>query len=207
MSGRQKDSLPESQSTGTPGELETPQPLTGWADELAQFLPQQGVEAVEPCPSPEPEAEPQPQVTTLTPQDLNAPMMTVVENGKEIVRPDVIKTVVELGSLGQLVKIRKALERDHIQGKQDPRDLEATEEPQHVNLVDDWPNTPWATAYFFNRGPNSVSLAINKARPFVELRPGEDQELDFTKADSRIWFIEYECASGETASLKATGKY
>jgi len=134
-------------------------------------------------------------------------MMTVVEDGKEIVRPDVIKAVVDLGSLGQLVRIRKSLERDHIQGKHDPRNLDATDEYQHINLIDNWPNTPWATAYFFNRGPNSVSIAVNKARPWVELRIGEDQELDFTKADSRIWFIEYQCDPGETASVKATGKY
>jgi len=134
-------------------------------------------------------------------------MTTVVEDGREIVRPDVIKAVVELGSLGQLVRIRKAAEREHIKGQQDPRNLDATEDYATIDLIEDDPHTAWATGYFFNRGPNSVYLAINKARPFVELKIGEDQAVDFTKADTRIWYIEYGCDDGETASLKAVGKY
>lgn len=214
MSGQQKDSPPKSQSTGTPGELETPRPLGSWADELAQFLPQEGVEALEPsapAPAPgEPEPrppEPQPQTTTLMPQSVDVPMMTVVEDGKEVVRPDVIKAVVDLGSLGQLVRIRKSLEKDHIQGLQDPRNLALTGEYQWIHLLDDWPHTPWATAYFYNRGPDSAFIAVNKARPWVELALGEDEELDFTKSESRIWFIEYQCNSGETAAVRGMGKY
>lgn len=214
MSGQQTDSQPKSPSTGTPRELESPQPLDNWADELTQFLPQEGVEVLEPsAPAPAPDEpaarppEPPPQIQTLTPRAVDVPMTRVVEDGKEVVRPDVIRAVVELGSLGQLVKIRKAAEREYIQGKQDPRNLSATEDYQHIHLIDDPPHAPWATAYFYNRGPDSAFIAVNKARPWVELALGEDEELDFTKSESRIWFIEYQCNSGETATVRAMGKY
>ena len=219
MSGQQTDSQPKSPSTGTPRELDSPQPLGNWADELTQFLPQEGVEVLEPstpapapdepaAPPPEPSApEPQPRTTILTPQRADVPMTRVVEDGKEVVRADVIKAVVELGSLGQLVRIRKAAERELIKGEQDPRNLAVTEDYQHIHLINDPPHAPWATAYFYNRGPDSAFIAVNKARPWVELALGEDQELDFTKSESRIWFIECQCNSGETATVRAMGKY
>ncbi|GAI59664.1 unnamed protein product, partial [marine sediment metagenome] len=35
----------------------------------------------------------------------------IIEEGKEIVRPDALQAVVQLAQLGQLTKIRKALEK------------------------------------------------------------------------------------------------
>lgn len=219
MSGQKKVSQPESQSTETPRELESPQVVKSWADEIAHLIevkearPETLPEA-EPIPEPpqlttppRPEPAPTRSISTISPQDITVPMMKVVEDGKEVVRPDVINAVVQLGTLGQLARIRRSLEREHFRGKLDNRDLKATDEYQHINLIDDWPNTPWASAYFFNDGPNGVYIAINRNRPFRHLASKEDLRLDFIKADKRIEFIEYYCDSGETATLNALGKY
>lgn len=219
MSGQKKVSPPESSSTETPRELESPQPVESWADEIAHLIDgvketrPEALPEAEPIPEPPqlttpPRPEPAPtSISTISPQDITVPMMKVIEDGREVVRPDVIQAVVQLGTLGQLARIRRSLEREHFRGELDNRDLEATDEYQHINLIDDWPNTPWATAYFFNDGPNGVYIAINKNRPFRHLASKENLELDFTKSDKRIEFIEYYCDSGETATVNALGKY
>lgn len=219
MNGTKKVSPRESSSTETPRELETPQPVESWVDEIAHLidevkgaLPETLPEA-EPIPEPHQLTTPRPapaptrSISTISPQDITVPMMRVVEDGKEVVRPDVIQAVVQLGTLGQLARIRRSLEREHFRGELDNRDLEATDEYQHINLIDDWPNTPWVSAYFFNDGPDGVYIAINKNRPFRHLSIRQDLRLDFIKADKRIEFIEYYCDSGETATVNALGKY
>lgn len=205
MNGTKKVSPRESSSTETPRELETPQPVESWVDEIAHLID----EVKGALPETLPEAEPAPtrSISTISPQDITVPMMRVVEDGKEVVRPDVIQAVVQLGTLGQLARIRRSLEREHFRGELDNRDLEATDEYQHINLIDDWPNTPWVSAYFFNDGPDGVYIAINKNRPFRHLVYKYDVRLDFIKAEKRIEFIEYYCDSGKTATVNALGKY
>jgi hypothetical protein len=138
------------------------------------------------------------------PQPFN---VKVIENGREVMRPDVVNAVVNLGMLGQLSRIRKALERENFQGKPDYLELSATDEDQYVDLLERGPNTPWAKATILNRGPDTAYFSINKARPFTPLYVGEPYIIDFIKADQRIEYIEYHCDSGETATLDARGKY
>lgn len=174
---------------------------------MAQFLaPGDKLAVKEPQTSQRPPApariEPQKHLSIISPQSLQ-----VVEDGKEVVRPDVMLSVLLLDGVDQLFRIRKSLEREQFQGKIDHRDLNATDEYQHIDLIDEWPHTPWATAYFYNRGPNSVYISANEHRPFLKLLIKEDYSLDFTKADRRIDFIEYYCDTGETATVSTIGKY
>jgi hypothetical protein len=144
----------------------------------------------------------------VTPKEVRAPDIKVVDDeGKEIVRPDVLQAVVQLAQLGQLVRIRKSLEREHIEGKLLSVTLNATEEYESLDLIKTHPFAPLATGSFVNKGPDPVSLAINKQRPFHRLDKGDSIPVDLTKADERIYFIEYRCDPGQTASIRALGKY
>lgn len=144
----------------------------------------------------------------LNPKELNLSNIKVVdEEGREIIRPDVITAITQLASLAQLSKIRKSLEKEEYQGAQDSRTLSATDVYQVVDLVRNFPSIPWATASFVNDGPDTVYIGINRqARPAI-LLDGEDYKADFTKADRRIELIFYWCDAGETASVRVVGKY
>ncbi len=144
----------------------------------------------------------------VTPRELNLPVKVVDDEGKEIVRPDVLQAVVQLASLGQLARIRKSVEKEEFEGKKDSRTLNATDQLQWIDLIDRYPNKPWATATFFNDGPvNRVYIAINDAYDWTLLNFGETLPVDYTKADKRISLIYYRCDAGNTASVRVVGKY
>ena len=149
--------------------------------------------------------------STIIPSELGKslaiPQVKVIEDGKEIVRPDVLQAVVQLAILGQLSKIRKSLEKEEFQGEIDPRTFSASDQLQWVDLIDRHPNTPWATATFFNDGPDPVYIALNNALNWTPINSGETLVPDFTKADERISLIYYKCDAGKTASVRAVGKY
>lgn len=154
--------------------------------------------------------------SVVTRRELDALNIPVVdEEGKEIVRPDVVQAVVQLASLAQLARIRKSLEKEEFEGKVDSKTLDATDRPWGVDLVSQPPYRAWSTASFFNDGDISTSppgettvyISINRPSYPVTLKYGESYSVDFTKADRRIEFIYYWCALGETASVRAVGKY
>lgn len=147
-------------------------------------------------------------LSIVTPAELNAPQIKVVEDGKEVVRPDVIAAVTQLASLAQLVKIRKSLEKEGFEGKEDPRTFSATGTIQYISLIHDYPYTPWATAYFYNDDPsNAVYISINNPWDWNEIKSGEDSFKDRLKADKRIELVYYKCDPGGTASVRVVGKY
>ena len=131
----------------------------------------------------------------------------IIEDDKEIVRPDVVDAVTQLAILGQLAKIRKSLQRQEFEGREDPRTLNATDELQFFSLIDRYPNTPWIRAYFINKGPKTVLIAVNYPYDQIELGVWESRLVDRAKADERISTIFYVCNPGETASVSATGEY
>lgn len=148
--------------------------------------------------------------TVINPSELGkqlVPQTKVVDDeGREIVRPDVLQAVVQLATLGQLTRIRRSLEKEEFEGELDPRTLGATDVTQCLEL-DQYPNVPWATATAFNDGPNRVFIAINGLAKPVTLNLNEGMSLDFTKADMRIKSVYYWCGPGDTASVRAVGKY
>ena len=138
----------------------------------------------------------------------------VIEEGKEIVRPDVLQAVVQLAQLGQMVKIRKALEKEEFKGKQYSITLNASDSPEVYDLTRRPPHIAWATASFFNDGDPadptaeiSVYIAINDWIGALTLKKGETHTADFAKADRRIEQVYYWCNQGETASVRVVGKY
>jgi hypothetical protein len=133
----------------------------------------------------------------------------VIEDGHEVgpLPPGEMQEIIQLAQLGQMVRIRKSLEREHFQGKVDSRDLNCTEERQFVDLTMNWPEVPWATASFHNYGPNTAYIGINDTAMEHPLEIDEDFSVDLTKGDRRIDVIYYWCGKGETALLRVVGKY
>lgn len=109
--------------------------------------------------------------------------------------------------LKEISVIKESLKRQEYQGRIDPRTLEASDTDKHIDLIKEYPNTPWLTAYFFNDGPDSVYIAINRADEFKELEFGDDYTIDFSRGDKKIELIYYKCDSGETASVDVIGKF
>jgi len=214
LSGTKKVSPQESSSTGTPRELESPQALESWADDIAHLIDKrkearpEALPEAEPIPEPRPEPAPTRSISTISPQDMTVPMIKVIEDGKEVVRPDVIQTVVQLGTLGQLARIRRSLERDHFKGKIDTRELPVTDKFQFIDLVEDWPNTPWVSFFIINHGPNTAKIQINGLHEtWIKIRKNETRTINHSKADERIKRIAYQCDLGETALLEIEGAY
>lgn len=132
----------------------------------------------------------------------------VDESGKKVIRPDILQMVTQLASLGQLARIRKSLEKEDFEGKLDPRTLDATDELQWLDLVQDHPFKPWVSAYFVNNGDDSVYIMINDSREKRhKINKNETLTLDHSHADERIERIFYVCDAGETASVRVTGQW
>ena len=138
----------------------------------------------------------------------NPKLKVVDENGKEIVRPDVIQAVMQFAQVAQLTRIRKSLEKQDLKGELDPRDIGATEKKQFLDLITDRPYQPWINAFFVNDGPDTVYLFINRIKDTPHtLKTGETLTLDHSHASERISQIFYYCDAGETASVRVTGQY
>ncbi len=107
-----------------------------------------------------------------------------------------------------LREVEKSQKKEEFEGKKDSRTLNATDQLQWIDLINRFPNKPWATATFFNDGPvNRVYIAINDPLDWTPLNFGETLPVDYTKADERISLIYYRCDAGATASVRAVGKY
>ncbi|MBA7623228.1 hypothetical protein ES703_30621 [subsurface metagenome] len=144
-------------------------------------------------------------------QGATIPRIRVVDDdGRETVGEldvGLVNMVVSLGQLGQMAKVRKALERTQYQGKIISKTIPVTDQGVDLHLLEVDPYMPWATASFVNKGPDSVKVAINRQRPFHTLDKGDSIPADFTNADTRIEFIEAITDPGETASVRCLCKY
>jgi len=139
--------------------------------------------------------------------ELKSLVPQIIEEGKTVVRPDVIQAVTQLAQLGQLVKIRKSLEKEEYEGILDQRTLASTDATNYIDLINSHPYKPWIDAYFYNDGANEIYIAINRPVDFHRIEPTESLALDFSNADRRIELIYYRCDPGETTSVRALGKY
>jgi len=143
----------------------------------------------------------------LLPKDMQESFPQVVdESGQEIVRPDVLQTITQLATLGQLAKIRKHLETEKFEGKFDPRTVEATEQARVLDLVGSYPYTPWINAFIINDGPDSAFLSFNEYHPH-KINKGETLTVDQSHAEERLRLVFYGCEAGGTATLRIIGQY
>jgi len=149
------------------------------------------------------------------PEDLEVQIdprkVNVTENGKKIMRPDVMQTLTSFAQLAQLNKIRKQLDRERFEGKTDSRTLEVTDELQSLNLTYDYPFVPWISAFIINYGPDAVYVAINNINDdpncWHEIKADETRTLSQSGAEERIEQFFYKCDEGETALLTVEAQY
>lgn len=136
--------------------------------------------------------------------------VNVTEDGKKVMRPDVLQTLTSFAQLAQLNRIRKQVEKERFEGRTDSRTLEVTDELQVLNLIYDDPYVPWINAFIINDGPDTVYTAINnidKPNCWHEIRVDETRVLDQSGADERIGLLFYRCNAGETASVRVEAHY
>ncbi|MBA7698131.1 hypothetical protein ES703_106806 [subsurface metagenome] len=145
--------------------------------------------------------------------------ITIYERGKPEVSRRIDPKVLELILLDDIQvgisKLNRHLEKSEFEGKLDPRTLSVTDEIQDLDLIKEWPYTPWITASFFNDGdistdpPSEVTayIFINRVGKWIPLKKGEGIDMDFAKGDERIYTIRHKCDKGETASVRVVGKY
>jgi hypothetical protein len=149
------------------------------------------------------------------------------EQSMERVSPNVPQAVVALAQLGQLVRIRRALEheqsganilgemvrirraleRQQFKGNVREVTLACTAQRQEL-LPTNYPFLPEAiTVVFFNDGPDTAYISINDANLLFTVRVSESHPIDFSKADQRIDSLYYWCDSGNSASVRLVLKY
>ena len=152
--------------------------------------------------------------TTIIPSELGKALARptvvtpkILEDGKEVVRPDVLQAVTQLAQLGQLAKIRKSIDRQNFEGVEDPRTLNATDQLQWLDLIKYHPNTPWIGAFFINHGPDEVMIGLNQPDRMFTMLPDATRTVTHTGAEERIRIIYYQCHTGETALVTVTGSY
>lgn len=152
------------------------------------------------------------------------------DSGKPLVGPDldaVLKRVAEMAQVAQLARIRKAIEqgqanqvkelgsirrslkRQEFQGITEELTLSCTSQVSWVGI--DIGNVrlqaPWITVSFVNDGPNDAFISVNRQSYPFTIKIHDVYPIDFSRADQRLEEIYYYCAAGETASVRAVGKY
>lgn len=148
------------------------------------------------------------------PEDLEVQIdpskVNITEDGKKVMRPDILQTLTGFAQLAQLNRIRKQVEKERFEGITDSRTLKANDKLQVLNLIYDDPYIPWINAFIINDGPNTVYIAINndnKPNCWHEIRVDETRVLDQSSADERIGLLFYRCGEGETASVRVEAHY
>jgi len=107
-----------------------------------------------------------------------------------------------------LMEVNQHLKKAEFKGVADPRTIPITDELQEINLVRNWPFTPWITAFFINDGPDIARIGINQPHrdKFFELGVDETRTIDHAHADERIHHIYCVCDAGDTASVRMEGQ-
>lgn len=125
----------------------------------------------------------------------------------ERISPNVPQAVVALAQLGQLVRIRRALERQQFEGAVAEITLACTDQQQFV-VQSDYPFLEQlATAVFFNDGPDTAYISVNNSNLPFTVKKNESHPIDFSKADRRIEHLSYWCDVGNTAAVRLGVKY
>lgn len=106
-----------------------------------------------------------------------------------------------------IAPVAQVLQAQAFQGKSDPREVKASAKLKWIDLIHDYPYTPWISAYFVNDGPYPVEVAINYPNDRFTLNPGETTVVNRSGAQERIAIIFFLCKEGETASVRVTGEY
>lgn len=101
----------------------------------------------------------------------------------------------------------QAIQAQAYSGQEDPRTIHATNVLSWINLLYDYPFTPWISAYLINDGPGTVEIGINYPDDRFTMNPGETITVTRSGAEERIKAIYFICRPGLHADLRITGVY
>ncbi len=132
--------------------------------------------------------------------NFNPSQVEVVQDGKNVMRPDVMNFLMLASIASQAVKIRKYFDDRTPNGLIQPFTVSVTAVRQLVRL-------PWdaQSATFINDGPNPVRIWINSTqRPSHTSNPGEVFNIDFEVHKLKQFYLQ--CGPGNTASVRVTAQ-
>lgn len=92
-------------------------------------------------------------------------------------------------------------------GDTDPRTVHVTNMLSWINLIHDYPFTPWISAYFINDGPSAIEVGINYPDDRFTINPDETVTVKRGGAEERIRIIFFICRPGLKAIVRVTGEY
>jgi len=93
------------------------------------------------------------------------------------------------------------------QGVANPRTVKVTNKFSWINLVHEYPFTPWISAFFINDGPSAVEVGINYPDNRFTINPNETRTITRTGAEERIKILFFVCYPGLNASVRVEGEY
>jgi len=101
----------------------------------------------------------------------------------------------------------QAIQAQAYSGQEDPRTVPVTNILSWINLLYDYPFTPWISAYFINDGPGTVEIGINYPDDRFTMNPGETITITRSGAEERIKAIYFIARPGLGATVRVTGVY
>jgi len=129
--------------------------------------------------------------------NFNPSQVEVVQDGKNVMRPDVMNFLMLASIASQTVKIRKYFDDRKPTGRVDNFVVQATEKIHHLYIP-----YPGQSLAVLNDGPKQVAVWVNNLanrEPHV-MAVGEGYYLDFET--HAIHHIHSQCNPGDTAQLR-----
>jgi hypothetical protein len=148
------------------------------------------------------------QLTSKLSEALGALSATETDDqSRERISSNVPQAVVALAQLGQLVRIRRALERQQFEGSIAEITLNCTDQQQEVEMLENPFFIRSVTVAFINNGPNTAYILINHTNLPFSIQINESYPIDFSRAERRIESLVYWCDTGGTAVVRVKVKY
>jgi hypothetical protein len=126
--------------------------------------------------------------------------------------PSALQEIMQLAQYGQVVRLRKALERRQTKGLTESHVLSANDQQQVLQIGLPFQrekrySEPWARVFLENKGPSTVHVALHTPDDWFDLDPTDKEQIDLLESDNRLRNLYYYCDDGQTATLIARGKF
>ena len=125
----------------------------------------------------------------------------VIQDGKEVVRPDVLTAVIQLAQLAQLVRIRK-LEESKVPIGTKSLSFTITDTTKRLTFLQ-----PWISFTLLNDGAGSVNIEVNDEEKLLDnclIASGESWECDMKYPVIHTLYLK--AAPGTTAAVRIKAK-
>lgn len=132
----------------------------------------------------------------------NLPMIPVLDQqGREVVRPDVVQMVTQLSQLAQLTRLRR-LEESKIPSHTETFEHTVSDEDFTLYL-----SPPWISVSVVNRGADAVHIEVNSGgRIPVKADIPADEDFEYNAVYANIISITFRAEAGGSAQLDVKGK-